>query len=85
MNYDNHNKTHSIHGLQHFQDLVDGLQTDKNKLVTYRDFYPLSEINLTAHKRGQLKKSIFQFNMFLSSSMLGINQLFNIFIAMVCR
>ena len=59
MNYDNHNKTHSIHGLQHFQDLVDGLQTDKNKLVTYRDFYPLSEINLTAHKRGQLKKIYF--------------------------
>ena len=84
MNYDNHNKTHSIHSAMVYN--IFKIQTDKNKLVTYRDFYPLSEINLTAHKRGQLKKkSIFQFNMFLSSSMLGINQLFNIFITMVCR
>ena len=57
MNYDNHNKTHSIHSAMVYN--IFKIQTDKNKLVTYRDFYPLSEINLTAHKRGQLKKIYF--------------------------
>ena len=78
MNYDNHNKIHSIHSAMVYN--IFKIQTDKNKLVTYRDFYPLSEINLTAHKRGQLKKNLFS-NSICSSvlSMLGINQLFNKF------
>ena len=42
--------------LQHFQDWIDGLKTDKDKPDTYRDIYPLSGITLCTHKREQVKK-----------------------------